>query len=361
MISIRKYLETSSSPEPESAPPSAENRTRVRSGLSSEFLAAFKGVLEEMGRSSAGACSATGGELAQQLARICEKLAADVSESSLRQADEAARTSLQEWGRQSARHYQQKADEVKEMLLAMARTAEAVGERDLRCARKIDEVTAQLRCIATLEDISLIRASIQKSAVELKTSIERINSEGKATLDALKEKVTSFQTKLEEAERAASLDALTRLRSRMWVEEQLEQRIAAQTAFCLAILDIDGFKKINDTYGHVVGDEILRQFSTDLRSACRKSDIVSRWGGDEFLVVMDQPLADAEAQMERARGWICGNYTVPGTSAPIRIDVSASVGVAEYASGEKLKQLLKRADAAMYRQKAAERELSKTA
>lgn len=361
MISIRKYLEASSIPEPETAPPPVEKRSKVRGGLSSEFLRVFNGVLEEMARSSTDACSATGAELAQQLAGICEKLAAEVSEASLRQADEAARTSLHDWGRRSARHYQQKADEVKEMLLAMARTAESVGERDLRCARKIDEVTAQLRCIATLEDISLIRASIQKSAVELKTSIELINSEGKATLDALREKVATFQTKLEEAERTASLDALTRLRSRMWVEEQLEQRIAGQGAFCLAILDIDGFKKINDTYGHVVGDEILRQFSSDLRSACRKTDIVSRWGGDEFLVVMDQPLTDAKAQMERARGWICGNYNVQGSSAQIRIEVSASVGVAEYVPGEKLKQLLKRADEAMYQQKAAERALSKTA
>ena len=84
------------------------------------------------------------------------------------------------WGRDTAKHYQQKACEVKELLLVMARTAESVSARDQRCAGQMSEVTERLKAIASLEDLTEIRASIEKSATELKTSIDRMTAEGKA-------------------------------------------------------------------------------------------------------------------------------------------------------------------------------------
>jgi len=230
-----------------------------------------------------------------------------------------------------------------------------VGERDQRCAEQINGVTAKLRLIASLEDISEMRRSIEQSAANLKSSIERMTSEGKAVLTALEAKVSNFQAKLEEAEEAASSDALTRLRSRMWVESQLEKRIAAGSPFCVAILDIDGFKEVNDTYGHVVGDEILKQFATELRLGFRTADLVGRWGGDEFIVVLDTDKAQAEGQVERIKAWVCGKYTVEGAAGPVKLKVDASIGLAQFAPQETLKELLDRADTAMYRCKGASR------
>jgi hypothetical protein len=259
MISIRKYLEAPSALE--AAAPGPRPQKRIAGELAAPLVDAYRATLMEMGRSGTDACPATGAELASSLADLSGKLASGLDSASLAEADNAARCSLQDWGRRTSRHFQQKAGEVKEMLLAMARTAESVGERDQRCARQIDDVTTQLRRIASLDDVSQIRASIERSASELKTSIERLNAEGKAVLDALQAKVITFQARMEEAEQLASLDALTRLRSRLWVEGQLEQRIASAANFCVAILDIDGFKSVNDTYGHVAGDEVLRQFA----------------------------------------------------------------------------------------------------
>lgn len=351
MISIRKYLEATIPPEvvaPEQRP-----QKRVAGDLTAPLVEAYRSALGDMGRSGTDACPATGSELAQRLAELSEKLTGGMNAASLAEADNAARSLLQDWGRRTARHFQLKAGEVKEMLLAMARTAECVGERDQRCAHQIDEVTAQLRRIASLDDISQIRVSIEKSACELKASIERINAEGKSVLDALQTKVVTFQARLDEAEQLASLDALTRLRSRLWVEGQLESRVAASASFSVAIVDIDGFKSVNDTFGHIAGDEVLRQFANELRSACRSTDIVGRWGGDEFLIVLDCPLGAAEAQIERVRAWVCGPYTVPGAASTHKIEVSASIGLAAFASPETLEQLLDRADGAMYRNKSA--------
>jgi len=353
MISIRKYLEDGFPPA-DPQPDQSRNRRAVADPLSLS-VEAYRSALAEMGRSSVDACAATGPELERGLLAAADTLASGFTADALASAAARVRTQLQSWGRGTARHYRQKAAEVRGMLLVMAHTAESVGQRDHRCAEQMRAVTAQLQQIASFDDITAMRSSIVKSAADLKGSVDRMVAEGKAVLDDLQTRVVTFQEKLEEAEQTAASDALTRLRSRLCVEGQLEQRIAATTPFCVAILDIDGFKHVNDTHGHVVGDELLRQFAAELRAACRSSDIVGRWGGDEFIVLLDCGIAQATAQMDRVAKWVCGNYVVDGIAGSLKLAVAASTGLAEYTSPETLKQLLDRADAAMYRRKPAPR------
>ena len=349
MISIRKYLDgPAAAPDPEIPPP--HNR-RSQQDLLGSCVEAYRAVVTEMGRCGADACTATGVELESSLLQAIDSLGMPVTPDSLAASSFSVSKQLQEWSRATGRHLQQKAAEVKGMLLAMAHTAESVGDRDKRCARQLEAVTTQLRRIATLDDISAMRGAIEKSAAELKSSIDRMTQEGRAALDDMQARVASFQARLEEAEETAARDTLTRLRSRLSVEGHLQQRIRASASFCVALLDIDAFKQVNDTYGHVIGDELLKQFSTELRSASRSSDIVGRWGGDEFIILLDCAMPQAQAQLERVSKWVCGNYIVEGIGGPIRLNLSASVGLAEYAAPETIAELLDRADAAMYSNK----------
>jgi diguanylate cyclase (GGDEF)-like protein len=112
---------------------------------------------------------------------------------------------------------------------------------------------------------------------------------------------------------------------------------------------------VNDVHGHLTGDELLKQFAGELRSACRSTDMIGRWGGDEFILVFDSGLEEAEAQTERLRKWVCGNYDVPGKTGTLKLRVDASMGLAAYAAGEEMNALVGRADAAMYEQKARAR------
>jgi diguanylate cyclase (GGDEF)-like protein len=353
MISIRKYLD-GVQPEVVQEPVPARKR-RGGSDLLSLSIEAYLSALAEMGRSSVEVCPAEGAQLQKSLEQTGDRLAAHPSEESIATADAHVQTHLQEWGRRAARHFQKKAAEVKDILIVMARTAESVGERDQRCAQQISDVTAKLKNIANLDDLSQIRTSIEKSAGELKSSIDRMTAEGKAAMESLQAQVSTYRAKLEEAELIASCDALTRLRSRLWVEDQIEKRLQGDAPFCAAILDIDDFKSVNDDYGHMVGDELLKQFAKELGSNCRSSDIVGRWGGDEFILLLDCKLQEAESQIERIRRWVCGSYTLEGSSGPIRLNVHASIGLAECVFPETMKQLLDRADVAMYRNKAETR------
>lgn len=352
MISIKQYLD-------QTQIQSDEHNVPETKALLPVTIAAYRSALVEMGTCGLNACPALGGELEQGLGKLSEKLSKQVSCETVEETEVGVREQLQGWGRRTAMHYRQQASEVKEILLVMARTAESVGERDQRCAQQITEVTTRLQGIANLEDLTEIRESVKRSASELKTSVDRMTAEGKAAIDKLKAEVTTYRTRLEEAEANASRDAGTGLGSRLAVEARIEQCLLTGTSFCVAIIDIDEFKRVNDKYGHLVGDELLKQFATELRSACRSTDTIGRWGGDEFILVLHCGIAQASAQIDRLRKWVCGNYTVQANSVPAKLRISASIGLAERQASETMKQLVERADAEMYRDKAASRKNKK--
>lgn len=348
MISIKKFLDGS---DPDRRP----QRGTESEPLLPTVLGAYRSALVEIGNCSVEACPALGDALKQSLNDLQGNLSMEMCCDVVTAAEEQARKQLRGWGRNTAKHYRQKAGEVKELLLTMARTAESVSARDQRCAGQMSEVTERLEAIASLEDLTEIRSSIVKSAGELKTSIDRMTVEGKAVLDQLQKQLIDYQARLEEAEALASRDALTGLSSRLYVEGQIEKRIAFGVPFCLAILDIDGFKRVNDEHGHLVGDELLKQFGRELRATCRATDMVGRWGGDEFILLMDGQLGEAELQAERLRKWVCGDYVVRGRSGDLKLRVDASIGLTAHETRETMKDLVERADVAMYSQKAAAR------
>jgi two-component system cell cycle response regulator len=147
----------------------------------------------------------------------------------------------------------------------------------------------------------------------------------------------------------AVTDSLTGLRNRRYVTRHLEGLLRAGGA-TLLLIDVDRFKTVNDTHGHVVGDAVLKEVADRLRMHLRAVDVVARFGGEEFVVAMaPQPPDDAGLVAERLRLSICG--------APIRVgerslDVSISIGVAVAVPDCTVETLAGTADVALYRAKA---------
>jgi diguanylate cyclase (GGDEF)-like protein len=347
VISIGKYLEASTVIE-------AQRENAGTSGSSDSarnWAEAYAGALRAFGQAGSDACPAVARELVVALNEACEQLGARAAD--LASVDKHLRGEIFTWGRHAAAHLREQAAEVKQMLLAMARTSQSVSERDQRCAAQMQMLTSKLRAAASLDDLTHIRQSIEQSAHEIRSSVDRMAAEGKAVLEGMQLKIAEFQARLDEAEQAASVDSLTHLRTRMWMETQLEGRISAGAAFCIALFDLDGFKFVNDRYGHLAGDELLRQFAAELRASCRASDLVGRWGGDEFLLVLDESIQAAQARLERVQKWVCGTYELP--SQQVKLRVEASVGLAAFIPPESLERLLERADQAMYAHKRSRR------
>jgi len=154
--------------------------------------------------------------------------------------------------------------------------------------------------------------------------------------------------------RAAELDALTELPNRVLLLDRLAQAIMfakrQSTRFALLFLDLDNFKRINDTLGHAVGDQVLKVAGQRLASAIRGADTVSRHGGDEFLILLN-----AVSQAPDAA--VIARKIAAGLGAPARVGshvlrLTASIGISLYPDdGDDVDTLINRADAAMYRAK----------
>src|SRR5208282_152173 len=168
----------------------------------------------------------------------------------------------------------------------------------------------------------------------------------------LQASLAAYQVELEQAQALASLDPLTGLYNRREVETRMCQRINGLSPFCVVIIDLDDFKQINDRHGHLAGDELMRQIAEELRNAFRADDLIGRWGGDEFILMLDGNFTSARNKMERLRPWIFGTYELEPPGSKLKVAVRASIGSAEWAPGETLLQVLSRADADLYREKA---------
>ena len=172
---------------------------------------------------------------------------------------------------------------------------------------------------------------------------------------------------LERLSHLVSYDELTEVFNRRHLMELLdrEKECADQFkyTFSVCILDIDHFKTINDTHGHQVGDEVLREFSARMRQNARKMDWLGRptplptngdvtfgrYGGEEFLVIMPHtPISEAALGVERLRGAIQAD---PIASSVGPLQVCFSAGVSEYVPGESVELMISRADRALYRAK----------
>jgi diguanylate cyclase (GGDEF)-like protein len=162
------------------------------------------------------------------------------------------------------------------------------------------------------------------------------------------------------AKKAVLVDPLTRLWNRAGGEEFLarQHQVAAQRRekFCIAMLDIDFFKKINDTYGHSVGDEVLREVARRILRSIRNDDFACRMGGEEFLLVIADPLAtDAINIAQRVREAVRGT---PIESEGHSITVTISMGLAYFDPAELVttEEVIRLADAGLYRAKESGRD-----
>ena len=344
MISLKKYLDMDS-------PAFASDVERDES--QSATLESYRAVLRTIGKSAAHASPALGAGLEHNLLGLERRLAIDPSPVAVNQTEKQVEIQLKEWGERTAVHLKARADEVKELLIVLARTAESVGDRDHRYTNQFNQLTTQLRTIADLDDLTLIRSSLMQRATALKTCVDQMARDSQHSVEQLRAEVSSYETKLKAAETLVFKDALTGVANRRSIEERMRSNIANKQPFCVVMLDLNRFKVVNDTYGHQAGDDLLKQFSAELQSNVRPGDLAGRMGGDEFVLLLGCDVDGARSCIQRIQEWVFGKYTIQLGSGkePLTILVDASIGLAGWHQGETMEEVLEQADGSMYRNK----------
>ncbi|MFH1913538.1 MAG: diguanylate cyclase [Pseudomonadota bacterium] len=157
--------------------------------------------------------------------------------------------------------------------------------------------------------------------------------------------VNHFQARLE---RMAKTDPLTGVANRRALQERFElaryKAARHATPFSVIVIDLDEFKTINDTLGHIEGDGVLKAVASAIARTLRPTDLLVRWGGDEFLILMEGTAEEAGIVTERVRAFM--------PSAPSGKPLSFSCGIGQHKEGDDLNSLTQRADEAMYKAKA---------
>ncbi len=182
------------------------------------------------------------------------------------------------------------------------------------------------------------------------------NSALEQRLAASKKEVAKLREHLEQVRRDAMTDALTNLANRKAFDDELERRCEEAAAsgepLTLAVLDVDHFKRFNDTWGHQTGDQVLRYVASVLSRVAAPPRVAARYGGEEFAVILPGATsAGAEALMEAVRHEI-GSRMLKRRSTNEELGaVTISIGVAHWKTGETPACLLGRADAALYTSK----------
>lgn len=159
--------------------------------------------------------------------------------------------------------------------------------------------------------------------------------------------IQELKDKEEEILRLSEIDGLTKLYNRhkldLLLENEIERSTRNKNTFTIALLDIDDFKRINDNYGHLVGDNTLQLISRTIKEHIRKLDYVGRWGGEEFLIIFPETkLKNAKKVVERVR------LAIENLQCQKCKDITASFGLAAFSEGMDLIDLLKGADQALY-------------
>lgn len=216
----------------------------------------------------------------------------------------------------------------------------------------LDTVETRVSQASSLEDLGNVVSAI---VADTRKMVEK-NQELELQLVSSSKQVTELRQNLDNVRKEAMTDGLTGLSNRKSFDRQIRETIdeagTHKTDVVLLMLDIDYFKSFNDTYGHQVGDQVLRLVARTLTDNVKGRDIAARYGGEEFAIILPETgLEGGKKVADMLRRLVENKEVVNKTNQETLGRITLSVGVAAWQPGESISSLIERADAALYQAK----------
>ena len=254
---------------------------------------------------------------------------------------------------------QHQATQVEKMEVGLGGLLGKLGELADKSGGEANEYTRTLKeCEAALGsagdkgNVSEVVATLLSSTSGMRDSAESLRQ----VLDVTRNEVQELRTELDSLQNEAMTDSLTGLKNRRGFNRAIDVMIAtdpdALARCAVMIADIDHFKRVNDSYGHLFGDQVLRTAGNALKSVVKGRDIVARFGGEEFIILLpNTPKTGAYTLAEQLRNTFARGRIRRINSDEYIDSVTISIGVAMPTQGESIDQVIERADRALYRAK----------
>jgi diguanylate cyclase len=229
--------------------------------------------------------------------------------------------------------------------------AEVIDKLDTTTSNHDQELAQHQHNLATMDRIIDVISLKEMVARELQ-SVRDSNISLQLKLTLANQEVKQLETKLAQITDLATIDELTGLFNRRAlfnrIVEEHSRAERYQDTFSLLIFDIDDFKNINDTYGHLAGDAILRKMANFLKGNLRTSDFLGRFGGEEFIAVLPSTKLEKARMVGEKLRRLLARKVFEDNSGQLRIKVTVSIGVSQYHPGDSVDDTIKRADDALY-------------
>lgn len=222
----------------------------------------------------------------------------------------------------------------------------------------IGEVVTQSEDLDTLKSQAQNYLEKMQSTINDREEAEKVEEQALITLlqnmqrelSSMEKKTQQYRKKLLEQRLQTHTDPLTKIPNRIAYNERIEQEYErwkrSKTPLCMAVVDIDHFKSINDKYGHAAGDKTLQVIAKQLRANLRKTDFLARWGGEEFVMLFpDSELGSLQPALEKIRAKLEG---LPFKFKQQPVTITASFGVTQFSGKDNIEAVFERADKHLY-------------
>jgi diguanylate cyclase len=213
-------------------------------------------------------------------------------------------------------------------------------------------LTQFLNMLGTSPSRHMMETEVKK-VIDDTRAVEESHRQHEAQIAQISSELESIRSELAEVKQASLIDSLTGISNRKSFDTRLEQTIGAAredgSVLSLLLVDIDNFKLINDSYGHLVGDKVLRFVASTMKKNIKGNDVVARFGGEEFAVILPHTdLAGAYTVAEQIRQAISSSRLKDLHTGKAYSRVTVSVGIAGYGRNDLPNELVERADQALY-------------
>lgn len=242
-----------------------------------------------------------------------------------------------------------KNDTVKQIVLDLTDTIQEITSTTRDFDHNMELNIEEIQAAGNIDEILALKEAIISEIRKVKVSSQSITKE----LNEYRRTTQSLSSKLEQTEAKALVDALTNVLNRnaynMKISQMVREFSRTNVPFCLLVVDIDHFKKFNDQYGHKAGDRVLRSVAASIQESLRASDLVFRYGGEEFVVLLTGvQVGNVSKLAEKVRQEVEKDYFIDKEK---KMKVTVSIGVACIQPDDSELSLFERADKALYEAK----------